>query len=107
MNQKLYSKIKQTIIEKNCLYQVDENMRASIVHNISAYVTEMMEQNNNNIQSNLYDFNEFREKSSDDLYQYFLKKRLQNNYDILPYDHYYNIFKEGWSNLLTKELNEN
>ena len=43
MNQTLYKKIKQTIEEKDCLFQIDENKKSSIIHNISAYVTEMLE----------------------------------------------------------------
>lgn len=43
MNKLLYNKIKQTIIEKDCLFQIDEAKKDSIVHNISAYITEMLE----------------------------------------------------------------
>jgi hypothetical protein len=53
MNKDLYQKIKQTIIEKDCLYQIDTDKRDSIIHNISAYVAEMLE-NKESVETKLY-----------------------------------------------------
>ena len=111
MNKELYQKIKQTIIDKDCLYQIDKDKQASIIHNISAYVTEMLENKEQKIEpkieSELYDFNTFKDKCSVALYKYFCDECSNDGYWIcLERDRYYNKFQEFWSNLLTIELNE-
>jgi hypothetical protein len=111
MNKDLYQKIKQTIIEKDCLYQVDDDKKDSIIHNISAYVAEMLENKKQNvetkIESKLYDFNTFKDKCSLTLYSYFCDECSNDGYSVcIESDRYYDKFEQFWSNLLTKELNE-
>ena len=46
MNQELRQKIAQTIIDKDCLFQIyDKDKKDFATYNISAFITEMLEEN--------------------------------------------------------------
>jgi hypothetical protein len=103
MNKELYQKIKQTIMDKNCLYQIDIDKQTSIIHNISAYVAEMLE-NKESVETILYSYDEFVTLSTQTLCKEFVKQYNETNY--VSIEIYFYKFQEFYSKLLTKELNK-
>ena len=114
MNQELRQKIAQTIVEKDCLFQIyDEEKKDFATYNISAFITEMLEENkqfvsdclnlNNDIK--MYSWEEFDTLSSYKLYNQIIELYLAQT-DSNKIRDYYAKNIVTFSKLLTNEQNE-
>ena len=114
MNQELRQKIAQIIIEKECLFQIyDEEKKDYATYNISAFITEMLEENkqfvsdclNLNDDIKLYSYEEFDIISTYELYEQMIElyKAQTDSSNIRDY-YAKNIMV--FSKLLTDEQNE-